>query len=114
MNLKSSFSSAARSISETRRTHVPHSAGRRIHGFGLRQALSGREIVAQKGDHGLGQRQVSAGQDDKSTFSRLEKGMHLGAHVHLVEAGVGSGIGRHDQALMGHDAQTIGHYYSPT
>jgi hypothetical protein len=30
-------------------------------------------------------RQVSAGQDDKSTFSRLEKGMHLGADVHLVK-----------------------------
>ena len=88
---------------------IADDAGGVVQRVGLREAAAGIEVVAQQGDDGLADGEAAADQDNEDAFSGLHELMHFAAGVDLIEAGIGAGIGSQNQALIGHDAQAVGH-----
>jgi hypothetical protein len=84
-------------------------AGGVVHGRGGGQATAGVEFGFDQRDHGLGEGEAAAGKETEDALARLLEEVHLSAGVDLVHAGVGAGVGGHDQAVAGDDAQTVSH-----
>src|SRR6185436_7901325 len=88
---------------------LPDDARRVIHRPGLGQPLPRVEVEAKERHDGLADRQAAARQDHEDPLPFLGEAVHLATDVHLIEAGVGPGVGGHHETFVGHDTQTVSH-----
>lgn len=95
---------------------VADDAGRVEHRAGGEEILSVRsraQALAQQGDGGLGGAQIAGRQHHDHPVPGIFKDRHLPHLGDLVDAGIGTGIRGHDEALIQEQSQAVGHLISP-
>ncbi|NDH95295.1 MAG: hypothetical protein EBZ13_12360, partial [Planctomycetia bacterium] len=90
--------------------NVPaHAAGGIVKCGYLGQSPALFEFLADSRHDRLSQREATAGENRKDPLAGNHEAVHLAADIDLVDAGVGTGVGREDEALVGADAKAVRH-----
>ena len=117
-NLTSAASSAVPSISVKPADGAADALRRLKHGRRVHQrlALAGLGIfdaLAQHADHRLAEREIAGGGERHDALAGLFEHVQLAEGRDVVEAGIGAGVGDHDETVAHQDSAAIGHGAAP-